>query len=174
MKKLFTLGAAIAIAAVLAACGGSSGGGEATASNGGSTVSVADIGETGSVLVDSSGRALYASEQEMEAGKVLCTGMCNSFWKPLTVSGGSPSGSVPGNLGVMKRPDGSMQVTFDGKLLYTFTQEGPEEVTGNGFKDEFEGQHFTWHVVTTGEAGGESTTNSAEAGASETSGGYGY
>src|SRR5262245_12802975 len=173
MKKLFTFGAAIAIAAVLAACGGSSGGGEATASssNGGSTVSVADLGEAGSVLVDSSGQALYASEQEMESGKVLCTGACNSFWKPLTISGGTPTGSVPGHLGVMKRPEGSMQVTFDGKLLYTFTQEGPEEVTGDGFQDAFEGNQFTWHVVTTE---GGSATSSEEAGASETRGGYGY
>jgi predicted lipoprotein with Yx(FWY)xxD motif len=166
MKKLFTLGAAIAIAAVLAACGGSSGGDSATAaSSGGGTVSVAEIEGAGNVLVDSSGQALYASEQETAAGKVLCTGACTSFWQPLTVSGGSPSGSVPGHLGVMKRPEGSMQVTFDGKLLYTFTQEGPEEVTGDGFHDAFGGNQFTWHVVSTG---GESSANTEEAGASET------
>ena len=148
MKKLFTFGVAIAIAVALAACGGSSGSGSATAaSSGGGTVSVAEIEGAGNVLVDSSGQALYASEQETAAGKVLCTGACNSFWQPLTVSGGTPSGSVPGQLGVMKRPEGSMQVTFDGKPLYTFTQDGPEEVTGDGFKDAFGGQKFQWHVV---------------------------
>ncbi len=170
MKKLFTFGAAIAVAVVLAACGGSSGGGSATAaSSGGGTVSVAEIEGAGNVLVDSSGQALYASDQETAAGKVMCTGACTSFWQPLTVNGGTPEGSVPGQLGVMKRPEGSMQVTFDGKLLYTFTQEGPEEVTGDGFQDAFEGHQFTWHVVSTG-GGGESS----EAATSESGGRYGY
>jgi predicted lipoprotein with Yx(FWY)xxD motif len=171
MKKLFTFGAVIAVTAVLAACGSSSGGESATAaSSGGSTVSVAEIEGTGNVLVDSSGQALYASEQETEAGKVMCEGACTSFWKPLTISNGTPEGSVPGNLGVMKRPEGSMQVTFDGKPLYTFTQEGPEEVTGNGFQDAFEGHHFTWHVVTTGGGGGAPEAASTE----ESCGRYSY
>ncbi len=171
MKKLFTLGAVIAITAALAACGGSSGGESATAASGGEgTASVAEIGGAGNVLVDSSGQALYASEQETAAGMALCTGACTSFWQPLTVSGGAPEGSVPGHLSVVKRPDGSQQVTFDGKLLYTFTQEGPEEVTGDGFQDAFEGQHFTWHVVSTGGGGGESSATSTESGG----GAYGY
>jgi predicted lipoprotein with Yx(FWY)xxD motif len=173
MKKLFTFGAAIATAAVLAACGGSSGGGSATAaSSGGGTVSVAEVEGAGNVLVDSSGQALYASDQETEAGQVMCTGACTSFWKPLTISGGTPEGSVPGHLGVMKRPEGTMQVTFDGKLLYTFTQEGPEEVAGDGFQDAFEGHQFTWHVVSTGGGGGSSESSEAET--SESSGGYSY
>lgn len=167
MKKLFTFGAVIATAAVLAACGSGGGGDSATAaSSGGSTVSVADVGGAGEVLVDSSGQALYASDQENAAGMALCTGACNSFWQPLTVSGGAPKGGpVASHLGVAMRPDGSKQVTFDGKLLYTFTQEGPEEVTGDGFQDAFEGKKLTWHVVSAGNAG-ESAGNS-----SETSGG---
>ncbi|HEY7257163.1 MAG TPA: hypothetical protein VH476_10835 [Solirubrobacterales bacterium] len=173
MKKLFTFGAAIAAAAALAACGGSSGGDSMTAaSGGGGTVSVAEIGGAGNVLVDSSGQALYASDQETEAGMALCTGACNSFWEPVTVNGGAPEGSsVEGHLGVVKRPDGSHQVTFDGKLLYTFTQEGPEEVTGDGFQDAFEGNHFTWHVVSTG-GGGESAAPASETG--QGSAGYAY
>jgi predicted lipoprotein with Yx(FWY)xxD motif len=172
MKKLFTLGAAMAVAVALAACGGSSGGDSATAASSGGTVSVAEIGGAGNVLVDSNGQALYASDQETEAGMALCTGACTSFWQPLTVSGGSVEGSsVPGEVGTMKRPDGSMQVTFDGKLLYTFTQEGPEEVTGDGFQDAFEGNHFTWHVVSTG-GGGESSGSSSET--SSSGGGYSY
>lgn len=175
MKKLFTFGAAIAIAVALAACGGSSGGDSATAaSSGGGAVSVAEIEGAGNVLVDSSGQALYASDQETAAGKVLCTGACNSFWQPLTVSGGTPSGSVPGRLGVMKRPDGSMQATFDGKILYTFTQEGPEEVTGDGFQDAFEGEHFTWHVVSTGGGPSAQSGESNEAATSESGGRYSY
>jgi predicted lipoprotein with Yx(FWY)xxD motif len=172
MRKLFTFGAVIAMAATLAACGGSdnSGNSATAASNGESTVSVADIGGAGAVLVDSSGQALYASDQENAAGMVLCTGACTSFWKPLTVSGGPPrGGSGVDELAVVKRPDGSHQVTYDGKLLYTFTQEGPGEVTGDGVKDAFGGEQFTWHVISAGNAAGP------EGGSSETdngSGGY--
>ena len=114
-------------------------------------MSAKNIGGAGTVLVDSSGQALYASDQEAAAGKVLCTGACNSFWQPLAASGKvTSSGSVPGKLGTVKRPDGSMQVTYNGQPLYTFTQDQAGQVTGDGFKDAFNGQQFTWHVVTVG------------------------
>lgn len=173
MKKLFTFGAVIALAAVLTACGSGGGGdGSATAASGSGTVSVANVGDTGAVLVDSSGQALYASNQENAAGMVLCTGPCNSFWEPLTVSGGAPEGGpVATHLGVIKRPDGSRQVTYDGKLLYTFTQEGPGEVTGDGFEDTFDGEQFVWHVVTAGNASGSVGSSSETSGGSS---GYGY
>jgi len=156
MKRLLILGAMVAAAAVLAACGSSSGGsGSATAatpSSSGQTVSVANISGTGRVLVDSSGQALYASNLE-KSGKVMCMQGCTSFWKPLTVNG-SPSGSGVSGLGTVKRPDdGAMQVTYKGMPLYSFTQEGANEVTGNGFQDAFNGQQFTWHVVSVSGSG---------------------
>ena len=80
-----------------------------------------------------------------------------SFWTPLTIQGSEPHGSVPGKLGVITRPDGSRQVTFDGKPVYSFTQEGPGEVTGDGFMDAFDGQQFTWNVVAVGGSGGSSS-----------------
>ncbi len=179
-KKLLIPGVAMALAAALAVagCGGGGGGdGSATAavpSTGGMTVSVADIGNAGQVLVDSSGQALYASDQETASGKVMCTGACNSFWKPLTVSGGAPKGSSDaGKLGVVKRPDGTKQVTANGKLLYTFTQEGPGEVTGDGFQDAFNGQQFTWHVVSVGN-GGSTSSGSSSNGGSSSSGSFSY
>jgi predicted lipoprotein with Yx(FWY)xxD motif len=167
MKKLIisgaTIAATIAAAVALAACGGGGSGGATAAapSASGKTVSAQAIGGAGSVLVDSSGQALYASDQETAAGKVLCTGACNSFWMPLTVSGGAPkAGSVPGKLGIVKRPDGTKQVTYNGKLLYSFTQEGPGQVTGDGFNDAFGGRQFTWHVISVGGGAGSSSTAS--------------
>jgi predicted lipoprotein with Yx(FWY)xxD motif len=167
MRKLIissaTIAATLAAAVALAACGGGGSGGATAAapSASGKTVSVQTIGGAGSVLVDSSGHALYASDQETAAGKVLCTGACNSFWKPLTVTGGAPkAGSVAGKLGVLKRPDGTKQVTYNGKLLYSFTQEGPGQVTGDGFHDAFDGRQFTWHVISVGGGAGSSSTAS--------------
>jgi predicted lipoprotein with Yx(FWY)xxD motif len=175
MKKLLIPLIGIAAAATLAACGGGGGDGAATASSGTNAVTAKSLGSAGTVLVDSSGQALYASDQEAAAGKVLCTDACNSFWEPLTASGNvTSSGSVPGKLGVVKRPDGSMQVTYNGDPLYTFTQDQAGEVTGDGFKDAFGGQQFTWHVVALGKGSGSAGSGSGSAGSSSGSGGSGY
>jgi predicted lipoprotein with Yx(FWY)xxD motif len=151
---------AVVVAAVLAlaACGG--GGDDSSDAAGptmsGATVSTQEIGGD-DVVVDSSGKALYAADQETAAGKVLCMDGCTSFWEPLTVSGTPTGDSVSATLGVATRPDGGRQATLDGKLLYSFVQDQPGEVTGDGFEDAFDGQTLTWHVVhpngTTGSSG---------------------
>src|SRR3954454_6508963 len=130
MKRLLTLVAAIAATALLAACGSSSSSGSGSSMGDTSTVSVKQVGNSGKVLVNSSGRPLYAADQET-GGKVLCTGACNSFWAPLTASSGTRTGdSVAAQVGVVKLPDGARQVTYNGKLLYSFSQDQPGEVTG--------------------------------------------
>jgi predicted lipoprotein with Yx(FWY)xxD motif len=134
----------------------------AVAGSGSSTVTVKTLGDAGKVLVDSKGHALYMSDQERN-GMVLCTGACLSFWQPLTVSGTPKGSSLPGKLAVVKRPDGGRQVTFNGRLLYSFKLDKAGKVTGNGFKDAFGGQKFTWHVAhPTGvkSAPGKTTTTS--------------
>jgi predicted lipoprotein with Yx(FWY)xxD motif len=148
-------------AVALAACGdddsGDDGAGATAASGGSETVSVESIGDAGDVLVDETGAALYRSDQE-SSGKVACTGGCTEFWAPVTVAGGgAPTGSaeIEEDLGTVKRPDGNTQVTFDGKPLYSFTDEGPGEVTGDGFTDAFDGTTFTWHVMTASGSGSE-------------------
>jgi len=133
-----TAGVAIAIAATT--------GGSSASTTGGATVSIKKIAGAGQVLVDSKGRALYRSEQERN-GMVLCKGACLSFWRPLTVSGTPKGNSLRGKLAVVRRPDGRRQVTYNGKLLYSFKLDKPGKVTGDGFQDAFGGQRFQWHVV---------------------------
>jgi predicted lipoprotein with Yx(FWY)xxD motif len=149
VKRLLLPGAALAASLALAACGGSGGssGTSTTSGAGTATVAVKSINGVGNVLVDSAGKALYASDVEA-SGKVMCTAGCTSFWKPLTVSSAKPTaaGDV-GKVGVVTRPDGTKQVTVDGKLLYTFSQDQPGKVDGNGFADDFDGRHFTWNAV---------------------------
>ena len=78
------------------------------------TVSVEDLGASGPVLVDSTGKALYAADEEADRS-VVCTGACTSFWMPLTIDRGAPSGnSLASELAVVERGDGTRQVTFDG------------------------------------------------------------
>jgi predicted lipoprotein with Yx(FWY)xxD motif len=127
----------------------------------------------GNVLVDSSGKALYTPDQE-RGGKIICGGACTAFWKPLKAATGTPP-RVPdaGTLGVVKRPDGSRQVTANGRPLYTFSEDSPGKVTGDGFADDFAGHHFTWHVVHAGgKTGAAGSMNGGGSGSSR--GNYGY
>ncbi|MQA75345.1 MAG: hypothetical protein GEU88_13550 [Solirubrobacterales bacterium] len=172
--------AALAAVLGLAACGGDDDGSSATAatsSSGDETVAMQTIGDAGSVLVDSEGNALYSPDEEAN-GKIICTGGCEADWVPLAVMGNeqpTATSDVAGEVGTVKRPDGSEQVTLDGAPLYTFADDGgPGQVTGDGFTDSFEGQTFTWHVIggdgTSGS--GDSTDEGADSGSS--SGGYSY
>ena len=104
--KLILTSLALVFAIALAACGGSSDNGSATASSGSPSATVSlDNG----LLVDSSGAALYTSEQE-KSGTVMCTGSCTQIWPPLAApSSGQPTAGdgVSGKLGTVKRPTAS-------------------------------------------------------------------
>lgn len=159
MKRLLIPAVIVAVvigaAAIAFAVSGGSGGGESSAGSGrssGTATTVATKRIDGrSVLVDADGKALYTSDQEA-GGVVRCTGACLQFWEPLTIRGGQPSGNVTGGtLGVLERPDGKTQVTFNGGPVYRFTEDESGTVNGDGLDDAFEGQQFTWHVVTAGD-----------------------
>jgi predicted lipoprotein with Yx(FWY)xxD motif len=167
--RRFTIALAAVVAVLaLAACGGNgydSSDSPPAAQSGDdtATVSVEELGNSGRVLVDSAGKALYAADEEADSS-VVCSGSCTSFWIPLTIDEGAPTGnSLPSELGVVTRVDGTRQVTFDGKRLYTFVEDGRGEVTGDGLSDAFEGQQFTWHVVSVGDAP-DSNQDGGEAG----------
>jgi predicted lipoprotein with Yx(FWY)xxD motif len=171
----FAVGAVAALA--LAACGSDNGSDNASGStsggtSGGSTdtVSVADVNGVGNILVDSSGMALYAADQEAN-GQVVCTDGCTSFWMPLEPGASAPTAGpgVP-KLGEAQRPDGTEQVTAGGERLYTFSEDSPGQVKGDGFEDDFNGQHLTWHVVRV-DASGAMTPGT---GTDNSGGGYSY
>jgi predicted lipoprotein with Yx(FWY)xxD motif len=163
MTKMLISMALGALALVATACGGASGGAAAGATQGGTatTVSVQHVDGVGNVLVDAKGMALYSPQQEAN-GKVMCTGSCTSIWIPLTLAGSAkPTGSsdVASKLGTVDRPDGAVQVTYQGKPLYTFAEDtGPGSVTGNGFHDQFAGRQFTWEVASVGAVSSTSTS----------------
>ena len=93
--------------------------------------------------------AAHIARPNLEAGgKILCDGACNAFWMPLTLRSGLPTAPAgAGKLGVTKRPDGTTQITANGKPLYTFSEDSPGKATGNGFQDQFAGHSFTWNAV---------------------------
>lgn len=151
--RYLAVGASAALA--LAACGSGGDGSDDAASpattaggsNSTNTVSVAEVGGLGDVLVDSNGLALYSADEEPD-GEALCLDECTSFWVPLEPGADTPT-AAPGvpELGVVERPDGTEQVTADGRLLYTFYLDSAGEVNGDGFEDDFDDQHLTWHAV---------------------------
>ena len=183
---------AIAASLLIAACGSSSskttssaaGTEPAAQTNSGSSSAVvvkSASNPLGTILVDSQGMTLYHLSGEQN-GKFICTSSaCVGVWHPLIApSSGTPSGEV-GSLGTVKRPDGSVQVTYRGTPLYTFTgDQQAGETKGQGIKDV-----GTWSVVTTSSSATPATNTSSTpatpapstGGSSEESssgGGYGY
>jgi predicted lipoprotein with Yx(FWY)xxD motif len=152
--KLWTTYSAVAVglaAVVLAACGGGNDGSSASSGARPDTVAVRTVDNT-RVLTDSTGRTLYSADVE-KGGRILCTAGCTSFWNPVSASptqAKSAAANLNLDLGVVKRPGGARQLTFDGKPLYSFTEEGPGRLKGNGFADDFHGTHFTWMAAAAG------------------------
>lgn len=161
----------------LAGCGSktptiSSGGAPASS---GSTVSVSNVGGQ-SVLVDQAGVALYANDQDSGTQPRCITSDCLAIWTPLTVPAGSKptAGSgVSGTLATIKRPDGSQQVTLNGKLLYSFSfDHGAGRDTGDNARDDFGGTSFTWHNALTAAGVGTPAAPATSAPGGYNTGGY--
>jgi predicted lipoprotein with Yx(FWY)xxD motif len=140
-------------------------------------VSVRDA-NGGPVLTTSQGMTLYMSDQEKK--QVLCKSSdCAGVWSPLTVTAGqtpTAPAKLRAEISTLKRPDGSSQVAFDGRPLYTFSfDHGAGQVNGDGQSDSFDGIHFTWHVARpTGAAPAAPTSPATSSSSSSGYGGYGY
>jgi predicted lipoprotein with Yx(FWY)xxD motif len=151
-----------------------------TGQGSGNVVAVSDANGH-SVLVTSSGRALYMSDEEK--GQVLCTsGACRAIWTPLTVPD-KQSLTAPAplahKLGTIATPDGGTQVTLAGRPLYTFSfDHAAGQVNGDGEKDSFDGTDFTWHVATPAgnapAASGSPSTSPSSSSSPYGNGGYSY
>jgi predicted lipoprotein with Yx(FWY)xxD motif len=143
-------------ALALVACGDDSDDSEADAAAAGpdsaTVVSVQDVDGT-EVLADAEGRTLYTAEVEQDG--ILCTDDCTAFWAP-TVATSDEAGAAAADLGlelgVVERPDGDRQLTLDGLPLYSFTEEGPGQLEGDGFVDDFQGTRFEWQAAETGDS----------------------
>jgi predicted lipoprotein with Yx(FWY)xxD motif len=99
----------------------------------------------GKVLADRSGRTLYLFEKDRR-GKSACAGSCVSFWPPLTTGAKPRAGAAvkASLLGMIRRSDGRMQVTYRGHPLYRFSlDKRPGQTNGEGL-DDF-GAH--WYAV---------------------------
>jgi predicted lipoprotein with Yx(FWY)xxD motif len=105
------------------------------ASGGGYTVAVA-TGSVGSFLTGEDGKTLYTFASD-SANTTACTDACAAKWPPFVLEGSETvkaGDGVTGTLATFARPDGAMQVTYNGIPLYYFGGDGKAgDTTGQGF-----------------------------------------
>jgi predicted lipoprotein with Yx(FWY)xxD motif len=178
MGKRWLVPASLAVAALVAAgCGSSGGSGTSptTGAGGGATNSGAPASTSSAlktakiggvtVLTNSKGFTLYWFVPDTST-KSNCNGSCASFWPP--VPGPAKAGSgVTGKLATITRSDGSTQATYNGHPVYTYSGDsGPGQNNGNGINSS----GGIWHEVTVTGAAPASHSSSSSSGG----GGYGY
>jgi predicted lipoprotein with Yx(FWY)xxD motif len=88
----------------------------------------------GRVLVDAHGKTLYLWAHDKSA-RSTCYGECAEYWPPL-ISRARPAaigGARASLLGITRRNDGRMQVTYAGHPLYYFVKDAkPGQTNGEG------------------------------------------
>ena len=90
----------------------------------------------GYVLARRDRQALYYWQVEKRAGgKIRCVGACAAAWPPLLVRSAAAVpkrvAGINGTFGVIRRPNGRLQVTRNGLAVYTYAHEGPGQVLCN-------------------------------------------
>ncbi len=134
-----TLGAAALGVAALAIMGGAAsatGAGKAgTKATTAAKVAVdqVTVAKYGKVLVDQKGLALYYNTANKPM-HFACTGDCLTAWPPLVLAKGQTAalaGTGVTGLGTVRGPSG-VQVTWQGKALYTFVGDTKGTVMGQG------------------------------------------
>jgi predicted lipoprotein with Yx(FWY)xxD motif len=123
-------------------------------------VSTAKNATLGTILV--SGTTLYT----LKPSKTACTTQCLKIWPALLLPKNAKKatagvGVSAAKLGTIKRPDGALQVTYNGKALYRFFEDtAAGQVRGNAATDTW----GTWSVIVTAKPA--LTSSSAAAGTS--------
>jgi predicted lipoprotein with Yx(FWY)xxD motif len=97
------------------------------------------------IVVDARGFTLYHMTSEKK-GSVACTSTCRKIWPPLLVAGSAKPVAGPGlsatKLGMVKRPDGGVQVTYNGYALYHYSgDKAAGKANGQGVED-------LWYALT--------------------------
>jgi predicted lipoprotein with Yx(FWY)xxD motif/cytochrome c5 len=114
---------------------------------------LSDGGPFGPVLVDAEGMSLYLYTSDGQDGDPLaCIDACVNNWPPMTTDGDvTVSDALEAMLvGTVDRPDGSVQVTYGGRPLYTYVRDQePGDTNGQGLGGSF------FLVSATGEAAQE-------------------
>ena len=145
--------APFAMAVLVAACGGSTKTTSKSHASSAPSTSTSAASVSGS---NSSHAALITTERNGRLGMILaygnkkltvylfegdkgersgCTGACASVWPAVTGKAKAASGAMSSDLGAIKRPDGTTQVTYKGHPLYLYAKDGDAgDAYGEGIK----------------------------------------
>lgn len=125
---------------------------------------VAEVdGLSPAIVVNAKGRTIYRFEKDdNNPSRTTCAGECLETWQPVLAPNGVQVGDgIDEDLvGVIKRPDGSRQVTLKGWPLYYFHKDlSLGQIAGHGVKDQ-------WFAVTAGGGKAKKSNSSGGTGSS--------
>ncbi|GED11549.1 COG4315 family predicted lipoprotein [Cellulosimicrobium cellulans] len=156
--------AVVLVAALVGVLGGCSGGGGGLYGGGGSnpstdsgtasddatgdgTGSAPALGTAdsslGTIVVDGQEMTVYYYDKDTKgSGTSACEGECAAAWPAVHAASAEPDvEGVTAEVGTITGVDGELQVTVDGRPVYTYAADtGPGDVTGQGVNG-------VWHVV---------------------------
>jgi predicted lipoprotein with Yx(FWY)xxD motif len=96
------------------------------------------VKKSGGMLVDSKGMTVYTYDKD-SAGKSACVAKCAENWPPVMAGDMKP---MDADYSTITRADGSKQLAYKGKPLYTFVKD---KKAGDKVGDK---AMDVWHVVT--------------------------
>ncbi len=84
----------------------------------------------GRVLFDANGQVVYAFERDRRNESNCTSDGCVEAWPPVLTEEqpSAGAGAEAGLLGTIRRSDGSLQVTYNGRPLYFYEHEAPGEI----------------------------------------------
>ncbi|WJV50573.1 hypothetical protein [Streptomyces flavofungini] len=100
-------------------------------------LSASRAGDLNPVVVNGAGFTLYRFDKDTaQPSKSNCAGACATTWPPVLVNPGGKifvDGVQPSDVGVIKRDDGTRQVTIGGWPVYRFSKDTkPGDTNGQG------------------------------------------
>jgi predicted lipoprotein with Yx(FWY)xxD motif len=99
----------------------------------------APLKKSNGVLVDAKGMTVYTFDKDSaNSGKSACSGRCAENWPPVLATDAQPAAPYS----TVTREDGSKQLAYNGKPLYTFVKDKKAgDKSGDKAMD-------VWHAVT--------------------------
>lgn len=167
MRRSLALGAAAALAALLAGCGSSSSSSSTAASTPASTASTPSTSASTGTTAAAAGPGVAVETKHAKLGTILaagpkkltvymfeadkgptssCTGACAKVWPPVTTSGAptAAGSAVSADLGTTKRSDGTEQVTYKGHPLYFYDDD---KDAGDAYGQGSKAFGASWYVL---------------------------
>jgi predicted lipoprotein with Yx(FWY)xxD motif len=165
-RAVYALCLLVALAGVFAGCGGDGDSGSSGSESASATTTPASDNEDASdekpekgawgvvfgaegealglILYDLSGHTLYTFGRD-KGSTSTCYGACAKTWPPALTEGKprADGEAIPAKVGTTKRRDGTVQLTYAGHPLYTYSRDRSAEVNGNGI-ESFGGE---WHAI---------------------------